>query len=159
MGETFPKIRAAAVDERAHNVFFRQTQLERLCKALIARTDEIQKAIAQDYGNTPSEIAVEVNLAIAAVRADYASIQPVKAHEAEYSIAHGKDTVENRRPVGIVYIEPSTHTLFYSVTVPLSAAIAAGNCVIVLVCSDNISFCLTQPADHSIAGEQPSYSI
>ena len=139
MDETFPRIRAAAVDERAHNNFFRQTQLERLCKVLIARADEIQQAIVADCSHTASEVAVEINLTIAAVKADYASLQPTKAHEAEYLIAAGKDAGETRRPVGIVYIEPATHTLFHSVILPLSAAIAAGNCVIVLVSSSGYS--------------------
>ena len=135
MTDTFPRIRAAAIDQRAHNVFYRQTQLERLCQGLIARIPDIREAIAADYGHSPAEIAIEINQTMAAVKRDYASLQPVKAQEEEYLVAAGKDAPMSRRPVGIVYIEPCMHTRFYSVVVPLSAAIAAGNCVIVLVSS------------------------
>lgn len=131
--DTFPHIRAAAIDQRTENIFYRQTQLERLTQSLISTTNDISSAIAADYGNSQAEVAIEINLAISAVRRDYASLQPKQAHEDEYLIAAGKDAPSTRKPAGIVYIEPCTHTLFYSVIVPLSAAIAAGNCVIVLV--------------------------
>jgi acyl-CoA reductase-like NAD-dependent aldehyde dehydrogenase len=133
MANNFPRIRAAAVDERAHNVFYRMTQLERLCKTLIDKADSIREAISSDYGHSQAEIAVEFNLAIKAIEGSYASLKPEKALQEEYLIANGKDAPSNRKPAGIVYIEPTTHTLFYSVLVPLASAIAAGNCVIVLV--------------------------
>jgi len=135
MADNFSHIRAAAIDERCHNVFYRQTQLERLSKALIDKSSDIRQAIATDYGYTPAEVAIELHLALGAVKRDYASLQPKEAHEEEYLIAVGKDAKSIRKPAGIVYIEPCKHTLFYSVVVPLSAAIAAGNCVIVLVSS------------------------
>ncbi|KAK4556291.1 hypothetical protein LTR86_006435 [Recurvomyces mirabilis] len=133
MANTYPQIRASAIDERAHNVYYRQVQLEALAKAVIDNTSRVSEAIASDYGHSQAEIAVELNLATTAIRNDYASLQPKKAHEEEYLLASGKNAAESRRPAGVVYIEPLAHTLFYSVIVPLSAAIAAGNCVVVLL--------------------------
>ncbi|KAK4542362.1 hypothetical protein LTR36_006818 [Oleoguttula mirabilis] len=133
MANLFPQILAAAVDERAHNIFYRQTQLERLCSSLITRIPDIREAIAEDYGHSPAEVALEIHLVLEAVKREYASLQPSKAHEEEYLIAAGKDAPSRTRPAGIVYIEPCTHSLFYSVVVPLAAATAAGNCVIVLL--------------------------
>lgn len=133
MADSFPHITAAAVDERAHNVFYRQTQLERLHNALVEKAGNIQEAIATDYGHSQAEIAIELHLTLAAIERDYHSLQPMKAHEQEYLISSGQDAPSNRKPAGIVYIEPCVHTMLYSVVVPLSAAIAAGNCVIVLV--------------------------
>jgi len=133
MSNSFPQIRAAAIDERAHNVFYRQTQLERLCKTLIDNAYTIRDAITADYGHSQVEIAMELNLTISAVKRDYASLQPKRVLEEEYLIAAGKDAPLNRKAAGIVYIEPTTHTLLYSAVVPLSAAIVAGNCVILLV--------------------------
>lgn len=133
MPDNFDRIRAAAVDGRAHNVFYRQTQLERLCRTLIDSGDEIREAIATDYDHTPSEITVELNLTLESVKRDYALLHPKRALEEEFLIAANKDAPNNRIPVGMVYIEPTTHTLFHSTVVPLSAAIAAGNCIILLV--------------------------
>lgn len=131
--ESYPRLRAAAIDQRTHNILYRQTQLERLAQCLISKPDEISSAIATDYGHSQAEIAVEINLAITALRRDYASLRPKHSLEEEYRIAAGKDAPTARRPAGIVYIEPCAHTRFYSVVVAMSAAIAAGNCVILLV--------------------------
>ncbi|KAK6416745.1 hypothetical protein LTR81_009761 [Elasticomyces elasticus] len=133
MAETFPRVRAAAIDGRAHNVFYRQIQLERLCQAIISNIDGLCDAIATDYGHNSSEIAVEINLTVSAIRRDYATLDSKQALSEEYLIANGQDVPVGAKPVGIVYIEPCRHTLLYSVVVPLSAAIAAGNCVIVLL--------------------------
>ncbi len=137
------RLKAAAIDGRAHNIFYRQTQLERLCNALTSQVEEFRKAIRNDYGHNNAEIAVEISLAIDAVKRHYHSLQPLEAHKEEYRIAHGEDAPDSKTPIGIVYIEPSLHTLFYSVVAPLSAAIAAGNCVAVLV-SNEILICLFQ---------------
>ena len=133
MTDNFDRIQAAAIDGRARNIFYRQQQLECLCRTLLENAEDIRKAIIRDYGDTESEATVEFNLTLSAVRNNYAALQPKKAREDEYAVANSKDTPENREPAGIVYIEPTTHTLFYSTVVPLSAALAAGNCVIILV--------------------------
>lgn len=135
MASSFPRIQAAAIDERLHNVFHRQVQLERLCKALTDNVTKIREAIATEYGYTDAEIAVEINLAVSAVKRDYATLRPKEAHAEEYLIAAGKDAPHARKPAGIVYIEPCTHTLLYSVIAPISTAMAAGNCIVVLVSS------------------------
>ncbi|RMY99900.1 hypothetical protein D0860_08172 [Hortaea werneckii] len=134
MANSFPQIRAAAIDGRAVNVYYRQRQIERLHDAITKASTEILKAIEGDYDHTPAEAATEMHLAMQALTSDYASLQPKQAHHDEYLIASGKNAGSNRRPVGVVYIEPcSKHTLFYSVVVPLSSAMATGNCVIVLL--------------------------
>lgn len=129
----FGQLQAASIDGRLHNVFHRQTELEKLCKALIDQAAEIQDAISQDYGHRQAEAKVEFALAIAALKRNYATLQPDRAHQEEYLVASGKDAPSKRAPYGIVYIEPCNHSLFYSIVVPLSAALAAGNCVILLV--------------------------
>lgn len=133
MSYDYQRLRAAAVDERTHNIFHRQTQLERLGTALVARVDDLSQALAADTEHSRAEIAVELHASIAAVRSDYASLDPTQAHEEEYSIASAKDAPKTRRPYGIVYIESSSHTPLFSSIVPLSAAIAAGNCVLLSV--------------------------
>lgn len=133
MAENTDRIRAAAVDGRARNIFYRQKQIEALCQTLLENAEEIRKAILSDCGHTESEATVEFSLTLSAIRDNYAALQPKKAHEDEYAVASGKDAPDRKEPAGIVCIEPTTHTLFYSTVVPLSAALAAGSCAIVLV--------------------------
>lgn len=149
MANTFPQIRASAIDGRALNVYYRQRQLERLHDAIAKAFPEILKAVEAEYDHTPAEAAIEMYLAMQALKSDYVSLQPKQAHHDEYLIASGKNAGSNRKPVGVVYIEPcSRHTLFYSVIVPLSSAMAAGNCVIVLV-SENVCMEQLKEADKS----------
>jgi hypothetical protein len=114
MTDSFAELRAAAIDGRTHNIYYRQHQLEALHKALLDHATEIKEAIA----------------------ADYETLQPTKAHAEEYLLASGNDAPASKIPAGIAYIEPCTHTLFFSVIAPLGAAVAAGSCAIVLVSAE-----------------------
>ena len=133
MADSFAELRAAAIDGRTHNIYYRQHQLEALHTALINHASEIKDAIAADYDHSPAEVAVEIHLALSALKQSYETLQPTKAHADEYLLASGSDAPTAKIPAGIAYIEPCTHTLLFSVVAPLSAAIAAGNCAIVLV--------------------------
>lgn len=133
MAHPFPRIEAAAIDGRLHTVYHRQVQLERLCKALVDNVNEIKQTIEQDYDYSPQEIATEYHQTLTAAKQYYALLDPKEAHEEEYLVANRKDASQTRAPAGIVYIEPTTHTFFYSSIVPLVAALAAGNCVVLLV--------------------------
>jgi acyl-CoA reductase-like NAD-dependent aldehyde dehydrogenase len=136
MTDSFAELRAAAIDGRTHNIYYRQHQLEALHKALLDHATEIKEAIASDYDHSPAEIAVEIHLALSALKQSYETLQPTKAHAEEYLLASDKDAPASKIPAGIAYIEPCTHTLFFSVIAPLGAAIAAGNCAIVLVSAE-----------------------
>ena len=133
MADSFAELRAAAIDGRTHNIYYRQHQLEALHTGLINHASEIKDAIAADYGHSPAEVAIEIHLALSALKQSYETLQPTKAHAEDYLLASGSDAPTARIPAGIAYIEPCTHTLFFSVIAPLSAAIAAGSCAIVLV--------------------------
>ncbi|KAL1582219.1 hypothetical protein WHR41_09073 [Cladosporium halotolerans] len=133
MPAAFANLRAAAIDGRAHNIYYRQSQIEKLHQTLIGAAQEIKEALSFDYNYSPAEVAAEINLTLEAIKRDYASLQPAKALEDEYLLANGSDAPGSRQPAGIVYIEPCAHTLLFSTAVPLSAALAAGNCVIVLL--------------------------
>jgi acyl-CoA reductase-like NAD-dependent aldehyde dehydrogenase len=131
--QPFPRLRAAVVDGRLSNVFVRQEQLKRLHSSLVKSANSIQEAILKDSGNTKAEAAVEYSLALTNLKKQIGSLNPEKELVDEYRIANGKDAADRREAIGIAYIEPINHTFFYSVVVPLSVAIAAGNCVIVQV--------------------------
>ncbi|KAM5347517.1 hypothetical protein ACJ41O_010522 [Fusarium nematophilum] len=134
MAKEFARLRAAAVDGRAHNVYFRQTQLERLCRAAVTNAREVSEALQQDYEYTRADAAIEIYATVSAMKESYTALEPKQVLDEEYLVAHGKDMPSFRKPVGIVYIEPCAgHSVFNSALVPLASAIAAGNCVILLL--------------------------
>ncbi|KAL4735876.1 Aldehyde/histidinol dehydrogenase [Aspergillus similis] len=135
----FPRILAAAVDGRVRNVRYRQGQFLLLQSAIIQNVEEIKKALREFSGHTPEEICAELCLALDEIRAHYGSLDLNKSLEDEYSISSGKDHRGGRRGTGIVYIVPIEHTIFFSIISALSAALAAGNCIILeLTGSSNI---------------------
>lgn len=131
--QPFPRLHAAAVDGRLSNVFERQSQLARLHNGLVKSANSIQDAIMEDTGNTKPEAAIEYSLTLSILKKQIASLNPEKELEAECRTAKGVDAADRREAIGIAYVEPAKHTFFYSMVVPLSVAIAAGNCVIVQV--------------------------
>jgi acyl-CoA reductase-like NAD-dependent aldehyde dehydrogenase len=131
--ETFSRIRAAAIDGRLANPYFRRTQLENLHAAVISKSKSLRDVVVLDGGVTTLEAAVELQLALDTISTHYSSIDPEQDLGYENSILRGSDAAERRVAAGIVYIEPCVHTLLFSVLSPLSASIAAGNCVVIQV--------------------------
>jgi acyl-CoA reductase-like NAD-dependent aldehyde dehydrogenase len=156
----FPRIRAAAIDGRLSNIHHRRSQLKQLHDSLTQHAQDIRNAIVHDSGNTQAEAAIEYHLAISSLKEHYSSLDPVGALEDEYRIARGVDAPDRREPVGIVYIVPAVHTLFFSVISPLGAAIAAGNCVIVQVKTTTVflRISLYLPMKHSLKITFANYS-
>ncbi|KAF4466327.1 aldehyde dehydrogenase family 3 member b1 [Fusarium albosuccineum] len=131
MTKPFAKVRSSAIDGRAQNPYYRKAQLKQLHATLADNAAQIQEAIKKDTNNRPVEVKIEYWLALQCIADAFTSINPEKALEEEYAIANGHDDANNREPVGIVVIEPSSHAFFYSLIAALVPAIAAGNCVIV----------------------------
>lgn len=127
------RIVAANIDGRTQNTRYRQAQFHRLQAALVENIAEVQDAIRTDSGHTQQEIRAEVVLALQELRTHYTSLSLQKDLEVEYRIANGKDNAENVQGAGIVYIVPTSHTLFFSVISALTAALAAGNCIVLEV--------------------------
>lgn len=127
------RIQAANVDGRTQNTRYRQSQFQRLQSALVDNIAEIQDAIRADSGHGQQEIRAEVVLALQELRSHYATLDLSKDLEVEYRVTHGKDNLSGARGAGIVYIIPCVHTLFFSVISALTAALAAGNCIVLEV--------------------------
>lgn len=130
----FAAIVAANIDGRVHNVRYRQNQFHTLHSTILHHLEELREAIRRDSGYTLEEVQAEVCLALREIRSHYSSLDTVQAMQKEYQVANGHDNVDNRHGVGIVYIVPTPHTLFYSIMTALCAALAAGNCIILEVC-------------------------
>ncbi|KAF9698765.1 hypothetical protein EKO04_003265 [Ascochyta lentis] len=123
-------LQATALTARCHNSFFRQKQLKSLHDAVRQDSNTIKDAIKSDTRVSEQEATAEVALALDLIKEYYSSINPAKELVEEYRVTNGKDALDQANPWGVVYIEPQqTHTPFYSVIAPLSAALAAGNCV------------------------------
>ncbi|CRG83449.1 Isoleucine--tRNA ligase [Talaromyces islandicus] len=131
MAQSLQAVREAAIDGRMHNVIYRQLQLESLQKTLFEHANAIQKAISKDSGHSANETAIEYLLAMDNLNNHYQSLDYKSTLNDEYAILKGEDRDGRQEPFGIVYIVPTNYTLFYSVIVAVSAAIAAGNCVVI----------------------------
>ena len=127
------KLQDAVVDGRLANVFFRREQLYRLHETVLQNKNTIVEAIVNDSGNTAAEAFAEFYAILSAITSYHDQLKPEAELDAEYQIAKGQDAPEAREGVGIVLIRPQAHTFVYSVLAPVSAAIAAGNCVAVMV--------------------------
>jgi len=126
-------LRAASLDGRCQNVFYKQTQLQRLHDRLLAHASELHEAIVRDTGFSATEAKVEVGLAINTVKERYQELDPKEEFKREYAVTNKENASELRIGVGIVLIKPASFCQLYSVVAPLSAAVAAGNCVLLQV--------------------------
>lgn len=127
------RVRSAVIDGRAQTPRYIQKQLTQLYDALQKAQPAIQNAIRRDTDYSSVEADSEIFLALKAVRQQYEAFNLEEFLDQEYSLAHAKDNLSRRVPVGCVYIIPSQHSRFYSIVQPACAAIAAGNCVMVEV--------------------------
>jgi acyl-CoA reductase-like NAD-dependent aldehyde dehydrogenase len=134
MAASLQAVREAALDGRMHNILTRRAQLEALQKALLDKADTIKGAIRADTDYAAPEAAVEYLLTLNALKEYHQSLNIDRAHQDEYAIARGEDAASRREPVGIVYIIPTSYTIFYSVLVAVAGALTAGNCVVIEVC-------------------------
>ena len=132
------RIESGNIDGRARGPRYIQSQLASLYNVLAANRQELREALSSEEHVTEVEVELELHLALDTVRQHYDNFDFEAEINAEYSVVRGDDAPERRLAHGIVYLAPSSHTLLYSVMSPLSAAITAGNCVVVKVGSDLI---------------------
>ncbi|KAL3294956.1 aldehyde dehydrogenase PutA [Colletotrichum asianum] len=124
------RVTAAAIDRRAHNIRYRQQQLQQLHSFLRKHVDTICKLTMQDSKYTHEEAGVEFSLAANAVKTLYDQLDFDECLKKEYAISRNQSNMEARIPIGIVLIRPGSHTRLFSIISPLAAALASGNCVI-----------------------------
>lgn len=133
MTKPYSRIRSAAIDGRAQNIMFKIIQLQKLHQSLVREVDAIADAIVKDSGCTGLEAKLEYFMAMKSLRDHYVALDKKKALEEEYAIANRHDAPDNREAIGVLIIDPTTHTPFYSIISALISGIAAGNCMILQV--------------------------
>ena len=129
------RLRASVNDRRAQNSMFRQKQLRSLHAELLVQADAICTAIAEDTQNSAAEVETEFYLTMAALRHFYESIDFAQELQEESLVTKSVDNPSRRVGAGLVIIRPATYTRLFSIIVPVAAAIAAGNCVLLEVYS------------------------
>jgi acyl-CoA reductase-like NAD-dependent aldehyde dehydrogenase len=127
------RLRASITEGRPESVRFRQNEFQRLHAALRENSASICDAISKDESCSTADSEKEFYLTMDALRTFYETLDFDHLLKQEYLVKEGKDNRNRRVGLGLVAIRPSSHSQFYSVLVPLGAAIAAGNCVILEV--------------------------
>lgn len=132
---TWARLVAARIDGRAENIRYRQEQLRQLHSNIVTNRSQLHRSLLKDAGYTKAESDVELAVAMNAIRHHYDSLDFDVSIKQEYSVARGHDYAHRMVGVGIVYIKPADSSSLYAIIAPLSAAIAAGNAVILKVCT------------------------
>ncbi|KAI1626437.1 aldehyde dehydrogenase PutA [Exophiala viscosa] len=126
-GDSFSRIEISSLEGRAQSTRLRQKLFHSLHTTLGSSEKTIKDAILADSGYSKSEVNLEYALAISDLRKHYASVDLEQDLKAQKAVENLKATTN----VGIVYIVPAKQNLFYCVISALTAALAAGNCVVV----------------------------
>lgn len=125
--EIFRCIEISQLEGRARSTRLRQHQFHDLWTALRRSEKAIKNAIVADDGSDAWEATLEYGLTLAEVKAHYDSFSLASDLKSAYAV----ENLDATTTTSVTYIIPAHRNLFYSVLSPLSAALAAGTCVIV----------------------------
>jgi hypothetical protein len=125
-------IRASIIDGIAINVRFRERNLGALHHGIEKSRPEIIAALQDGVaGTTQIEAEAQYIMTLNAIRDFHKATDPKESLKQEYRPAKSQDDVHKRSPFGYAYVLPPTGDSLYSLVVPVAAAIAAGNCVLI----------------------------
>lgn len=133
--ELYANLISSAQEGRGRSPRYRQNQLLFMHDFLRTNVDRIRTAIARDTTTTDSYVDIEIALSLAVVRRLYEKVDFKKAISDEFRVARGEDNADARIPYGVVLIRPTSHTRFFSIISAAATALAAGNVVLLEVCS------------------------
>ncbi|KAK5203729.1 hypothetical protein LTR99_003391 [Exophiala xenobiotica] len=123
----YSRIEISCLEGRAQSIRLRQKLLHSLYNGLKSSTSALKEAIAVDSGNGEAEVALELALTISELRTHYDTLNV----EEDLKEQRSPENLNATTNIGIIYVIPTKQNLFYSVISALTAALAAGNCVIV----------------------------
>ncbi|KAH8696272.1 Aldehyde/histidinol dehydrogenase [Talaromyces proteolyticus] len=124
--DSFSRIQISCLEARPQSIRLRQNLFHSLHAALKSSEKTIKSAIAEDTSHDEWETSLEYTLAISELREHYSSLDLEQDLKRQKSV----EDLQGTTNVGIVYIIPSKQNQFYSVISALTAALAAGNCVV-----------------------------
>ncbi len=128
-------VQTSVIDGRMQNVQYRQRILHQLHDTLVDNVSAICNAVQVDSGNSEAEAEVEFYCALYHLKSlfDGHKLDFRRGLQEEYSLEKGIDFPTRSVAVGLILITPTVYSRFYSTISPLSAAVAAGNCVLLEV--------------------------
>ncbi|KPI44044.1 uncharacterized protein AB675_6158 [Cyphellophora attinorum] len=126
MNDIFSRIEVSRQEGRAQSVRLRQKLFHSLHSAIKASEKAIKEAVQADTGYNDHDVNIEYSLTISELRTHYESLDLRRELDSQKAI----ENLDATTSVGIVYIIPARGNLFYSIVSALTAALAAGNCII-----------------------------
>ncbi|KPI35035.1 Fatty aldehyde dehydrogenase [Cyphellophora attinorum] len=125
-------IRASIIDGIAINARFRERTLSALHRGIETSRPEIIAALHDGVARTTQiEAEAQYIMTLNAIRDFHRSTNPKESLKQEYRPAKSQDDTHKRSPIGYAYILTPVGDPLYSLVVPVAAAIAAGNCVLI----------------------------
>ena len=131
MEEQIRTIPSSVIDGIAITPRYRERQLASLHKALLDSRPQLNTLLVEETLLSTDEATAQFLLTAKAIKTYHTSVNPKECLDEEYRIAQGKNHTMRRVPYGCAYIIPSQYDPLYSTIVPVAAAIAAGNCVMI----------------------------
>lgn len=128
--EAATTIQSSVVDGIALTPRFRERNLAALHRTLESARAEVVAAIRQE-GTTSEEALFQFLLTLSAINTFHGTVDPQSCQKVEYQVARSQDYPDQRRAYGYAYIVPAEADAFYSTIVAVTAALSAGNCVLV----------------------------
>ena len=130
MASQIKTLRSSIIDGIAVTPRYRERQLTALHKALSEARPQLIQSLSQSFGFTASEALAEFLLTLNAIKTFHSTCDPKTSNEEEYTIAESKDHPNRRAPFGYAYITSGKGSALYGTVVPIAAAIASGNVVV-----------------------------
>lgn len=130
-------ILSAVADRRTRDLRFRQRQLISLHDWITKNVPALEVAISTDDGISIAEAQIVIGLALHDLKKNYESLDLKKELDVEFRIKNGRNNEDRRLPQEIVYVIPSSYTLFHGVMSALCASVAAGSCCVIEVRATN----------------------
>lgn len=131
--DSLSRIEISRLEGRASSIRLRQNQFHRLHDVVTASEAAIKTALSESQGYGEDESALEYALALSELRTHYLSLDLKRSVE----LSHSLEDLTATTGVGIIYLIPAEQNPFYSVISVLTAALAAGNCIVI-----EVWFCL-----------------
>jgi acyl-CoA reductase-like NAD-dependent aldehyde dehydrogenase len=109
-------------------ISYRRNEISRLYRRLRNDCESVCNAIASDGRCSAPAAEAEFRLTMDGIRQFHSSLKLPLERKKPQCFAH--DDLNRRSAVGLVAIRPGRHSRLYSTLIPLTAAIAAGNCIL-----------------------------
>jgi acyl-CoA reductase-like NAD-dependent aldehyde dehydrogenase len=129
MNDIFSRIEVSHQEGRAQSVRLRQKLFHSLHSTIKASEKAIKRAIQADTGYSDHDVNIEYSLTISELRTHYESLDLRRELDSQKAV----ENLDATTSVGVVYIIPARGNLLYSVVSALTAALAAGNCIVLEV--------------------------